>query len=148
MAHRLPWHEAGCRNVHGHGYRMEVELTGEPMMNGMVLDYFELSSLVEPLVREVDHAFLCDTSDELMRDFLSATGLKVVFVEFSTTAENIAAWFYERLADMFVPMKHLVELRVRISETERTWAEVKGPLRVAIPRAELLSQEHRGHMLE
>jgi 6-pyruvoyltetrahydropterin/6-carboxytetrahydropterin synthase len=60
MAHRLPFHEAGCKNVHGHSYRMLVELAGEPMSNGMVLDYFVLKQYIDPLVAEIDHAFLCD----------------------------------------------------------------------------------------
>ena len=146
MAHRLPFHEAGCKNVHGHSYRMLVELAGEPMSNGMVLDYFVLKQYIDPLVAEIDHAFLCDESDSLMKDFLQQSGLKVVFVEFPTTAENIARWFYDRLADIFSPMKHIAELRVRVEETERTYAEVSGEIRYNL--SERKSFEHQAHMLE
>ncbi|HWF43145.1 MAG TPA: 6-carboxytetrahydropterin synthase [Candidatus Kapabacteria bacterium] len=124
MAHRLPFHDGGCRNVHGHSYQMWVELAGEPDANGMVLDYFVLKELVDPMIAEVDHAFLCDRSDTLICEFLNQSGLKAAYVDFPTTAENIARWFYERLATTFAPMKHLRELRVRIQETERTYAEV------------------------
>src|SRR5690242_8569396 len=99
MAHRLPFHASACRNVHGHSYMMTVELAGEPDMNGMVLDYFDMKSIVQPYIDEVDHAFLCDTSDELIVDFLKHSGSKAVFVDFPTTAENIASWFFSRLAD-------------------------------------------------
>ena len=128
MAHRLPEHTGGCRNVHGHSYRMWVELAGEPDEQGMVLDYFELQQMVAPLVAEIDHAFLCDRSDTLIVNFLESSGLKAVYVNFPTTAENIAAWFFEQLSPLFSPMKHLRELRVRIQETERTFAEVSGNL--------------------
>ena len=128
MAHRLPNHDGGCRNVHGHSYRMWVELAGEPDATGMVLDYFVLKQIVDPLIAEIDHSFLCDRSDKLIVDFLTSSGLKVVYVEFPTTAENIAKWFFERLSSLFSPMKHLRELRVRIQETERTYAEVGGSL--------------------
>ena len=128
MAHRLPLHEGGCRNVHGHSYRMWVELTGEPDAMGMVLDYFTLKQLVDPLVAEVDHSFLCDRSDALIVEFLERSGLKAVYVDFPSTAENIARWFFERLSILFSEMKHLTELRVRIQETERTSAEVWGKL--------------------
>jgi 6-pyruvoyltetrahydropterin/6-carboxytetrahydropterin synthase len=140
MAHRLPDHNGGCRNVHGHSYRMWVELAGEPNTNdrsssqGMVLDYFELKKIVDPLVAEIDHAFLCDRSDTLIVTFLESSGLKAVYVDFPTTAENVAKWFFERLKTLFRPsedvsrMKHLRELRVRIQETERTYAEVWGML--------------------
>lgn len=140
MAHRLPNHTGGCRNVHGHSYRMWIELAGEPETDeqsssqGMVLDYFTLKAMVDPLVTEIDHAFLCDRSDKLIVDFLKSSGLKAVYVDFPTTAENIAKWFFERLSALFSsadgdsPLKHLRELRVRIQETERTYAEVSGLL--------------------
>jgi 6-pyruvoyltetrahydropterin/6-carboxytetrahydropterin synthase len=134
MAHRLPKHTGGCRNVHGHSYRMWIELAGEPDGQGMVLDYFDLKKMVDPLVAQIDHAFLCDRSDALIVDFLESSGLKAVYVDFPTTAENLAQWFFERLKAMFNPldaqasMKHLSELRVRIQETERTYAEVSGLL--------------------
>lgn len=132
MAHRLPYHEGGCRNVHGHSYRMWIELTGVPDANGMVLDYFVLKQMVDPLVAEVDHAFLCDNSDKLIVDFLDSSKLKAVYVDFPTTAENIARWFFERLSGVFSTdrssLKHLRALRVRIQETERTFAEVSGSL--------------------
>jgi 6-pyruvoyltetrahydropterin/6-carboxytetrahydropterin synthase len=146
MAHRLPFHDGGCRNVHGHSYRMLVELGGEPDKNGMVLDYFVLKQLVDPLVEQIDHAFLCDEHDALMMDFLGTSGLKSYTVSFPTTAENIAQWFFERLSDVFVPYKNIRELRVRVEETERTYAEVRGELRLAPP--DLRALEHRAHMLE
>ncbi len=130
MAHRLPEHEGGCRNVHGHSYQMWIELAGEPLESGMVLDYFDLKELVDPLVAEIDHAFLCSRTDTLICDFMRESGLKAVYVDWPTTAENIARWFFERLRVTFAgaSMKHLRELRVRIQETERTYAEVSGLL--------------------
>ena len=88
MAHRLPNHNGGCRNVHGHSYRMWVELTGEPDDQGMVIDYFDLKKMVDPLISEIDHAFLCDLSDTLIVNFLESSGLKAVYVDFPTTAEK------------------------------------------------------------
>jgi 6-pyruvoyltetrahydropterin/6-carboxytetrahydropterin synthase len=131
MAHRLPFHEGGCKNIHGHSYQMTVEVSGEPDANGMVLDYFDLVRIVEPLVKEIDHAFLCDNSDTLIKDFLKGTSLKSVFVDFPTTAENLAEWFFERLSDHFILIKNIHELRIIVSETERTTAEVFGEIRIS-----------------
>lgn len=131
MAHRLPFHEGGCRNIHGHSYSMTVELCGEPDRNGMVLDYFDLVSIVEPHIKEIDHAFLCDNTDVLVKDFLKSSGLKAVYVDFPTTAENIAGWFFSRLSEHFMMMKNIRELRIAVSETERTTAEVTGEIRIA-----------------
>jgi 6-pyruvoyltetrahydropterin/6-carboxytetrahydropterin synthase len=134
MAHRLPNHNGGCRNVHGHSYRLWIELAGEPDEQGMVMDYFDLKKVVDPLISEIDHAFLCDRTDTLIVDFLESSGLKAVYVDFPTTAENLAKWFFDRLKSLFYPpnepspTKHLRELRVRIQETERTYAEVWGSM--------------------
>ena len=146
MAHRLPFHDGGCKNIHGHSYSMIVELTGEPDANGMVLDYFDLVSIVEPLVKTIDHAFLCDNTDILVKDFLNTSALKAVFVDFPTTAENIARWFFDRLSEHFIMMKNIRELRIAVSETERTTAEVTGEIRIAPINARVF--EHQSHMLE
>ena len=42
MGHRLQLHKGLCKNLHGHSYKMEVELTGDVLENGMVLDYYDL----------------------------------------------------------------------------------------------------------
>ena len=143
MAHRLPFHEGGCKNIHGHSYSMTVELSGNPDANGMVLDYFDLVRIVEPQIKEIDHAFLCDENDTLVKDFLQSSGLKVVFVDFPTTAENIAGWFFDRLSVEFMPMKNIRELRIIISETERTTAEVAGEIRIASPTNHIF--QHQAH---
>ncbi len=122
---------------------MTVELCGEPNQNGMVLDYFDLVSIIEPLVKEIDHAFLCDQSDTLVKDFLQSSGLKTVLVDFPTTAENIAGWFFERLSVEFMLMKNIRELRIIISETERTTAEVSGEIRIAPPTNQIF--QHQAH---
>jgi 6-pyruvoyltetrahydropterin/6-carboxytetrahydropterin synthase len=144
MAHRLPFHEGGCRNIHGHSYSMTVELAGVPNTNGMVMDYFDLVSIVEPFIKEIDHSFLCDRSDTIVKEFLLNSGFKAVFVDFPTTAENIAGWFFERLSVEFMPLKNIRELRIIVSETERTTAEVSGEIRIAPIDARIFV--HQAHM--
>ena len=124
MAHRLPYHTGGCQNLHGHGYRMEVELTGSTMENGMVLDYGDLKGVVEPLVRELDHGFMCSSEDKIMIDFLKQTDFKVIHVPFYTTAENIAAYFMEQIRTRFSNTSNLARLTIRVYETRSTYAEV------------------------
>lgn len=125
---------------------MTVEVSGTPDHNGMVLDYFDLTSILAPMIEEIDHSFLCDLSDELCLNFLESAKLKAVFVDFPTTAENIAKWFFEKLSDTFVVHKNIRELRVVVAETERTSAEVNGEIRVSTPEHRVL--EHHAHMLE
>jgi 6-pyruvoyltetrahydropterin/6-carboxytetrahydropterin synthase len=131
MAHRLPFHTGGCQNVHGHSYKLWLEVEGEPNKYGMVMDYLDLKQAAQPLVDKLDHAFICDRSDEIMMTFFAHNPLKVVIVDFPTTAENIAAHLVdeivERLQEQIVAAPEefrLERIRVRVQETERTYAEV------------------------
>ena len=47
MGHRLPLHTRGCQNIHGHSYKLIVEIEGEPGANGMVADYTDLKQIVK-----------------------------------------------------------------------------------------------------
>jgi 6-pyruvoyltetrahydropterin/6-carboxytetrahydropterin synthase len=123
MGHRLPFHEGGCRNIHGHSYRMRVELAGRLDANGMIMDYFDMKALIEPLVARIDHSFLCDDNDAEMLAFFDRNPLKHVVVPFLTTAENLAGWFLREIASLLEPYPNILSLSVRIHETERTYAE-------------------------
>ena len=123
MAHRLPYHRAGCQNIHGHSYRMFVEIEGIPGDNGMLMDYGDMKALVKPLVDELDHAFLCSNSDEVMKPFLESSKLKAVYVDFFTTAENLSFYFAKKIKEKLVPYKNITALKVRIQETTSSYAE-------------------------
>ncbi|MDB5036453.1 MAG: 6-pyruvoyl tetrahydrobiopterin synthase [Chlorobi bacterium] len=123
MGHRLPFHGGGCRNIHGHSYRMRVVIDGLLDDHGMVIDYFDLKEIVDPLVELIDHSFLCDDHDREMLAFFAANPLKHVVVPFLTTAENLAAWMLGEIAGRLTSYSHLTALTVRIHETERTYAE-------------------------
>lgn len=123
MAHRLPYHRSGCQNIHGHSYRMFVEIEGAPGPNGMLMDYGDMKSLVKPIVDELDHAFLCSNDDEVMKPFLKTSGLKVVYVDFFTTAENLSFYFAKKIKEKLVPYKNIIAVKVRIQETTSSYAE-------------------------
>jgi 6-pyruvoyltetrahydropterin/6-carboxytetrahydropterin synthase len=123
MGHRLPFHNGGCQNIHGHSYRMRVTIEGTMDDNGMVLDYFDMKAIVDPIVQRVDHSFLCDNRDEQMLAFFRDNPLKHVIVPFRTTAENITAWFLELVAAELRQFPNIKTLTIRLYETERTYAE-------------------------
>ncbi|MBI2794839.1 MAG: 6-carboxytetrahydropterin synthase [Ignavibacteria bacterium] len=128
MGHRLPNHSGLCRNIHGHSYEAHVMLTGEPDARGMVMDYFDLSSLVRPIIDELDHCFLVDAHDSVMKDFLRAHSMKVVEINVDTTAENIAVYLLRRIVDVLSVPNTLTNISIRVYETEKTFAEVSGKL--------------------
>ncbi len=128
MGHRLPFHEGGCQNIHGHSYMLRVEIEGETNEYGMVMDYFDMKSAVQPIVDRLDHCFLCDESDTVMHEFFDAHPMNVVYVPFPTTAENIAVYILRAIAPEFRRFPSLKRLTVRVHETQRTYAEISEQL--------------------
>jgi 6-pyruvoyltetrahydropterin/6-carboxytetrahydropterin synthase len=125
MGHRLPFHEGLCKNIHGHSYEVHVILSGEPDANGMVMDYYDMKLLIQDKLDELDHSFLCNSSDTVVREFLERNNMKMVLVEFPTTAENIARMLATHVVSN-LPAGHRVDaVRLRVFETEKTFAEVE-----------------------
>ncbi len=127
-AHRLPWHEGVCRNLHGHSYRMVVELEGEPDARGMVLDFKHLKQALSPLVEAWDHAILVADDDAELMEVARQTGWKQAVFPFDTTAENLSAYVAAYLCEQAAELlrAHRVRrVRVRLEETETCYAEAE-----------------------
>ncbi len=125
----LPY-ESKCLRIHGHTYKVDVEIWGELNENGMIFDFNHLSNLVKLL----DHRFLVsevwvtkrksgklvieknDKHIELPEDEA------VVLDKPNITAEYIAEWFAERIAEK--AGKNVRRIRVKIWEDPRSYAEI------------------------
>jgi 6-pyruvoyltetrahydropterin/6-carboxytetrahydropterin synthase len=125
MGHRLPFHTSGCANIHGHSYRLRVEIEGYCDENGMLMDYGDMKRLVVPFIDQFDHCFLCDERDEIMRPFLATTQFKHKLVPFTTTAENLVFHFLDELWNIFEPFQQVLKLRLRLQETDISYAETE-----------------------
>jgi len=91
-AHRLPRYSGKCFNLHGHNYRFQVVLRGDPdPYSGIFVDFSDVeNSVKEHVLDRVDHTNLND------------------FIE-NPTAENIATWMWHRLEGK---LPGLVEIRL------------------------------------
>lgn len=125
MGHRLPYHKGLCRNIHGHSYKMSVEITGSINKNGMIIDFFDLNKIIKPIINKYDHAFLCWDGDRKVKDFLKRNKLKSVFVKYHSTVENICSDFLEKIAVKLLKAKgnRFEELTVKIYESPNSYAE-------------------------
>ena len=122
MGHRLPFHSGKCKNLHGHSYKCLVELTGDPDKNGMVMDYYDLKKVVEPILDDLDHSFMVYEKDIEMIEILEKLNSRKVVVEFETTAENICIYLLNKIKSSKLP-KNIHSLKVRVLETENSYAE-------------------------
>ena len=61
-AHRLPrlpdTHK--CSRLHGHTYRLLVTAEGPVAVNGFVMDFADVKTVVDPLIKQLDHYHLND----------------------------------------------------------------------------------------
>jgi 6-pyruvoyltetrahydropterin/6-carboxytetrahydropterin synthase len=110
MAHMLANHAGKCKNIHGHTYKMQVEIarkSGGVLNNpgttdhGMVLEFDDIKNIItNKLVEPLDHAFLywVGSTDELEHEvsrLLKKYNRKLVEINYRPTAENLAADYFE-----------------------------------------------------
>jgi 6-pyruvoyltetrahydropterin/6-carboxytetrahydropterin synthase len=126
MGHRLPFHKGLCRNIHGHSYKMVVEISGGIDENGMIIDFFDLGKIVKPMIEKYDHAFLCWENDKIVKDFLVKNKMKRVFIHFHSTVENICADFSHQIFKKMARIKNnkFQELTVKIFESPNAYSEI------------------------
>lgn len=94
-----------CSRLHGHNYRVEMVLKCDGLdVVGFVQDYRQLTPVKKFLDETFDHRHLNDV------------------MESNPTAENIAFFLFSKFTAQY-PRLHAV----RVSETEKTWAEYCAP---------------------
>ena len=100
-AHNLPSHPSKCRQMHGHTWHVEVEVTGTPdLETGMVIDFSALKTILGNVVDTLDHTSLNLTFD-------------------NPTCENIALYISGQLK---VKGLSSYVLSVKVREGEGGWA--------------------------
>ncbi len=129
MAHALLNYDGLCKNIHGHSYKMDITLSGQPIndekspKNGMVMDFGDLKRLVnERVISLLDHALvLNEKTDEQLRRVLKSNYEKVVVVDFQPTTENLLNFIAAKIEDGLP--KNVKLCIVRLRETDSSYAE-------------------------
>ncbi len=126
MAHMLDGHDGKCQNLHGHTYKLQVEVTGnlhlEGAKRGMVMDYSDLKALVKQHILDpMDHAFIYDLQSDKetkVAQLLMDLDSKVYGIPSRTTAEEMAKYMFEKLANVGLPVR-----LIRLWETPTSYCE-------------------------
>ncbi|ADU91809.1 6-carboxytetrahydropterin synthase QueD [Taylorella equigenitalis] len=126
IAHLLDGHDGKCKNLHGHTYRLEVEVAGPVIEDGpkkgMVIDFADLKSVVDDLIiARMDHAFLYDSTNEretAIAQLLEGWNMKTYPFKHRTTAENISRHIFDLLRERLEGVN-----RVRLWETPSSYSE-------------------------
>lgn len=122
MGHRLPEHFGNCKNIHGHSYKMIVEFVGDLNDNDMIIDFYDVDKIIKPLIDDLDHAFMVNTHDKVVVEFLEKIKSKIIIVEFNSTVENICKFVLNEIKKFELP-KNIRSVSVRIYETNEDYAE-------------------------
>ncbi len=101
-AHVLTNHTGQCKNLHGHTYRVTVEVAEGPDSKDMVIDFKDLKQVMREVILErFDHAFIFDeasASECEIAAVIAKHGMRSVGLPFRSTSENLARYFFQELA--------------------------------------------------
>ena len=122
--HALYGYDGKCKNVHGHSYRLDVTVIGQPISDathvkfGMVIDFTDLKKIVKQEIVDVfDHATVFNKNTphvELARE-LQKRDHNVILVDYQPTSEMMIIDFADKI------QKRLPLSLIHISEPTRPY---------------------------
>jgi len=122
-AHVLTNHAGHCKNLHGHTYRVIVEVAEGGDGKDMVIDFKDLKQVLQEVIQaRFDHAFIFDetsASECEIAAVVAKHGMRSAGLPFRSTAENLARYFFQELAG------RLNVVSVKVYETPESCAEYR-----------------------
>ncbi len=135
-AHFLIFPDGSAERLHGHNYRVFVEIAARLSEHGLVLDFKHVKPVVRELCDELDEHWLVPGEHPVLRAAERADGIVevryldrfyaapredvIVMPINNTSSENLASWFgrelRRRLAERFEDVE-VIALRLAIEET-------------------------------
>jgi 6-pyruvoyltetrahydropterin/6-carboxytetrahydropterin synthase len=100
-AHEIREHTGPCCKLHGHNYRIIVQLAGDELDElGMLIDYGDVKRALAQVLQALDHSYLNEIDP---------------FTILNPTSEEIARLIFTRLRDALLITEDL-RRRVRLKE--------------------------------
>lgn len=98
-AHFLARYNGKCRNIHGHRWRVVIEIAGENLDDGMVVDFTDIKAALKALTDNLDHSLVMekDTFKPQTYECLVDEGFRIMIMDFRPTAENFAKYFFDEI---------------------------------------------------
>ena len=128
--HALYGYDGKCKNVHGHSYKLDVTVIGQPIIDttnvkyGMVIDFGDLKKIVkEEIVDVFDHATVFNQNTphvELAKELMDR-GHNVLLVDYQPTSEMMVIDFAKKIKKRLPNNIKLHSLKLQ--ETATSFAE-------------------------
>jgi 6-pyruvoyltetrahydropterin/6-carboxytetrahydropterin synthase len=118
-AHRQLGDQGKCGRLHGHNWKVEVNIAGKQNELGYIVDFKNIQEFIDSF----DHAVILNKKDPRVIECQKA-GDKVVQLEENPTCENLADiivdWIFFKILNQ--PDGAVV---VKVWENKKSWAEAK-----------------------
>jgi 6-pyruvoyltetrahydropterin/6-carboxytetrahydropterin synthase len=124
--HRLYRHGGKCEHFHGHNYVADFFVTGDSQDSvGRVMDFADLKSRCKGWIDEHwDHSFLVSHEDQnAIAALKMVKPFRLFEMPYNPTAENMARYLLEEVCPGLLQGTGGVAARVRIWETDESYAE-------------------------
>ena len=115
-AHRQFEDPSKCGKLHGHNWKAEVEITGDPDKLGYIVDFKD----VKNEIYHFDHSVILNEDDPLVQ-ILECAGQKVRAIGGNPTCELLAIELANRVLNLSSSI-HVVS--IKLWENEDSYAEV------------------------
>jgi 6-pyruvoyltetrahydropterin/6-carboxytetrahydropterin synthase len=116
-AHRLSNYEGKCKRIHGHTYKVFVEVSADSLNNwGAVIDFGDLKKMMNDHIDAIyDHKLLLFVDDPINKKISAALPIDdwIYWMNSNTTAENIAKEIYTEIR---VILKTLTKSNVSVNK--------------------------------
>ena len=106
-AHFLSGYKGKCSNIHGHRWKVEIQVKGEKLKEdvqnkGMLVDFGQLKEDLGKVTEELDHTFIMEKGSlkDATLEALKGEGFAIVEMEFRPTAENLSKYFFDQMSDI------------------------------------------------
>lgn len=103
-AHFLKGYEGKCCNIHGHRWKVAVEIGSEELVEegtnrGMIVDFSKLKDDLGSITDYLDHSLIIEKGSlkEKTLEALKEEDFRIIEVSFRPTAENFAKYFYDQM---------------------------------------------------
>jgi len=107
-AHCIRNYPGKCSRLHGHNWKVEVNICGSKLNElGMLVDFVDLKTAVNGILVNLDHYYLNEVEP---------------FCKINPTAENIAKYIYEKLDETPIFQQDVKLRSIRVWESPNSAA--------------------------